>query len=69
MVFYVFVFLALDAYDVVAFCAYMSISEVSPSRPHILVFDDVKTNIGSAFKRISGMFIAPILMGHLTLSE
>lgn len=53
-------FSALDASDVVAFCAYMSTTEVNPSRHHILVFDDVKTNIGSAFNRISGMFTAPI---------
>lgn len=60
MVFYVLSFSALDASDVVAFCAFMSTTEVSPSRHHILVFDDVKTNIGSAFNRISGMFTAPI---------
>lgn len=60
MVFYLLSFSALDASDIVAFCAYMSTTEVSPSRHHVLVFDDVKTNIGSAFNRISGMFTAPI---------
>lgn len=60
MVFYLLSFSALDASDIVAFCAYMSTTEVSPTRHHVLVFDDVKTNIGSAFNRISGMFTAPI---------
>lgn len=46
--------------DVVAFCAYMTTTEHSPSLHHVLVFDDVRTNIGFAFNRISGMFTAPI---------
>lgn len=44
----------------VAFCAYMSTTEHSPSLHHTFVFDDVRTNIGSAYDRISGMFSAPV---------
>ena len=43
----------------VAFCAYMSTSENSPSLHHIFVYDIVKTNLGSAYNRNSGMFTAP----------
>ena len=43
----------------VAFCAYMSTSENSPSLHHIFVHDIVKTNLGSAYNRYSGMFTAP----------
>ena len=43
----------------VAFCAYMSTSENSPSLHHIFVYDIVKTNLGSAYNRYSGMFTAP----------
>lgn len=42
-----------------AFCSYMSMTEHSPSLHHIFVFDDVRTNIGSAYNKNSGMFTAP----------
>lgn len=48
------------ASNMVAFCAYISRTEQSPSLHHIFVFDDVRTNIGSACDRISGMFSAPV---------
>lgn len=48
------------ASDMVAFCAYMSTTEHSPSLHHTFVFDDVRTNIGSAYDRISGIFSAPL---------
>lgn len=54
------VFSVASTSDVVAFCAYMTTTEHSPSLHHVLVFDDVRTNIGFAFNRISGMFTAPI---------
>lgn len=38
----------------------MSTTEHNPSLHHVLVFDNVKTNVGSAFDGISGMFRAPI---------
>nr|XP_022300158.1 complement C1q-like protein 4 isoform X3 [Crassostrea virginica] len=43
----------------VAFCAHMAASEHSPSLHHIILFDIVKTNIGSAYNKNSGMFTAP----------
>lgn len=58
--FLLYVFSVASTSDVTAFCAYMSTTEHSPSLHHVLVFDDVRTNIGSAFNRISGMFTAPI---------
>lgn len=59
MICFVF-FLVLDVFDVVVFCVYMSIIEVSLSCYYILVFDDVKINIGFVFNRILGMFIVLI---------
>lgn len=53
-------FSVLGTSGIVAFCAYMSTSEASPSLHHVLVFDNVQTNIGSAYDRISGMFTAPV---------
>lgn len=49
----------LGTAEVVAFCAYMTTSEVSPSLHHTFVFDNVKTNIGSVYNKYSGMFTAP----------
>ena len=43
-----------------AFCAYMAAPEHSPSLHHILLFDTVKTNLGSAYNSNSGMFTAPV---------
>lgn len=37
----------------------MTISEVNPSLHHVLVFDNVQTNIGSAYNKYSGTFTAP----------
>lgn len=54
------VFSVASTSDMVAFWAYMTTTEHSPSLHHVLVFDDVRTNIGFAFNRISGMFTAPI---------
>nr|XP_022302071.1 uncharacterized protein LOC111110036 [Crassostrea virginica] len=43
----------------IAFCAYMTTREISPSLHHTIVFDSVKANIGSAYNSISGFFTAP----------
>lgn len=43
----------------IAFCAYMTTREISPSLHHTFVFDSVKANIGSAYNSISGLFTAP----------
>ena len=40
-----------------AFCAYIAGPEQSPSLHHILLFDIVKTNIGSAYNSNSGMIV------------
>ncbi|XP_061195308.1 uncharacterized protein LOC133203556 [Saccostrea echinata] len=49
-----------DSSSIVAFCAYMSSKEISPSLHHVFVFDVVKTNIGSAYNRNSGIFTVPM---------
>ncbi|XP_062606509.1 uncharacterized protein LOC134268291 [Saccostrea cucullata] len=49
-----------DNSGIVAFCAYMTSKEISPSLHHVFVFDVVKTNIGSAYNRNSGIFTVPI---------
>ncbi|XP_063411569.1 caprin-2-like [Mytilus trossulus] len=46
--------------SIVAFYAYMSKDELQPGQNHILVFDDVKTNVGLAFNKHNGMFTAPV---------
>ncbi|CAG2202143.1 unnamed protein product [Mytilus edulis] len=45
--------------SIVAFYAYMSKDESQPGKNHILVFDDVKTNVGLAYNKHNGMFTAP----------
>ena len=45
--------------ELVAFCAYMTASEVSPSLHHTFVFDSVKTNLGSAYNKHTGIFMTP----------
>lgn len=37
----------------------MTTSEVNPSLHHVLVFDNVQTNTGSAYNKYSGIFTAP----------
>ncbi|XP_062592276.1 cerebellin-3-like [Saccostrea cucullata] len=44
---------------VVAFYAYLSSTEPSPSVHHTIIFDYVKTNTGEAYNRHNGMFTAP----------
>eukprot|EP00105_Crassostrea_gigas_P036309 XP_019920457.1 PREDICTED: complement C1q tumor necrosis factor-related protein 3 [Crassostrea gigas] len=43
----------------VAFYAYMSKSEPTPSNHHALVFDVLKTNLGNGYNKFSGTFVAP----------
>ncbi|XP_048736468.2 uncharacterized protein LOC125651758 [Ostrea edulis] len=43
----------------VAFYAYMSNNEPSPSVHHSLIFDVAKTNLGGGYNEYSGMFTAP----------
>lgn len=43
----------------VAFYAYMSKSEPTPSNHHALVFDVLKTNLGNGYNKYSGTFVAP----------
>lgn len=43
----------------VAFYAYMYASEPNPSLHHALIFDEVKTNVGSGYNQFSGVFTAP----------
>jgi hypothetical protein len=45
--------------DIVAFYAYMSQSEVSPSTHHMLIFDTVITNEGDGYNPNIGAFTAP----------
>ncbi|XP_061178343.1 complement C1q tumor necrosis factor-related protein 3-like [Saccostrea echinata] len=46
--------------DPVAFYAYMSANEASPSAHFTLKFDVVKTNLGNAYSKHSGTFVAPV---------
>ncbi|CAC5387867.1 C1QL [Mytilus coruscus] len=46
--------------QIVAFSAYMSTSEHNPSSHHQLVFDVVQTNIGNAYNKYTGAFVAPV---------
>ncbi|XP_065921924.1 C1q-related factor-like [Magallana gigas] len=43
----------------VAFYAYMSKSEPTPSNHHSLIFDMLKTNLGNGYNKFSGTFVAP----------
>lgn len=43
----------------VAFYAYMSANEAPPSNHFTLKFDVVKTNVGNAYNKHSGTFVAP----------
>ncbi|XP_052688839.1 uncharacterized protein LOC128167271 [Crassostrea angulata] len=43
----------------VAFYAYMSKSEPTPSNHHSLIFDVLKTNLGNGYNKFSGTFVAP----------
>ncbi|XP_062576098.1 uncharacterized protein LOC134280210 [Saccostrea cucullata] len=43
----------------IAFYAYMSAWIPSPNQHQVLVFDDVKTNIGNAYHPSTGLFIVP----------
>uniref|UniRef100_A0A8W8LA66 C1q domain-containing protein n=1 Tax=Magallana gigas TaxID=29159 RepID=A0A8W8LA66_MAGGI len=43
----------------VAFYAYMSKPEPTPSNHHSLIFDVLKTNIGNGYNKFSGTFVAP----------
>lgn len=45
--------------EMVAFCSYTTTAEENPSLNHVFVFDNVKSNIGSAYDEDSGMFTAP----------
>ncbi|XP_061188178.1 complement C1q-like protein 4 [Saccostrea echinata] len=45
--------------DFVAFYARMSVTEKVPSGHHILVFDNVVTNIGHGYNGVDGIFTAP----------
>lgn len=44
---------------IVAFSAYMSTHEDNPSPHHTLIFDVAQTNIGNAYNKYTGAFVAP----------
>ncbi|CAC5367220.1 unnamed protein product [Mytilus coruscus] len=46
--------------QIVAFSAYMSKTEDNPSSHHTLVFDIAQTNIGNAYNKYTGSFVAPV---------
>ena len=46
-------------HNTVAFYAYMSHDLAAPSAGHVLVFDVIKTNVGSAYNHHDGIFTAP----------
>ncbi|XP_062602499.1 uncharacterized protein LOC134264218 [Saccostrea cucullata] len=48
-----------SAQSTVAFYAYMSKNLNNPSAGHVLVFDNVKTNVGSGYNHHDGIFTAP----------
>ena len=43
----------------VAFCAFLSKSELHLAEHHTLIFDNVQTNSGNGYNKISGSFIVP----------
>ncbi|VDI53834.1 Hypothetical predicted protein [Mytilus galloprovincialis] len=48
-----------DPVNTVAFYAYMSTHETNPGRHQTLIFDMVKTNLGSSYSKHTGVFSAP----------
>ncbi|CAG2215510.1 C1QL [Mytilus edulis] len=45
-----------DPVNTVAFYAYMSTHEANPGRHQTLIFDDVRTNLGSSYSKHTGVF-------------
>ena len=44
----------------VSFMAQLSATLSNPANGHVIVFDDVVTNVGSAYSNVHGIFTAPV---------